>query len=146
MHWRFRQNEMPRMRFCCSFDISYGLFQNSCLAVYETRIGFDSIEKQMYQNNFNILIRYIPKLNRRNILLPSSGSKDEPRKQRVACHLLVTSLDYFSTLKMEAVHFSVTSVKVYQITRLHIPENSTLFCHQRKLRLHFNTTFYVEQM
>jgi hypothetical protein len=121
-------------------------FRNHIRLFTKLELEFDSLEKQMYQNNFNILIRYLLKLNRKNILLSSSGWKDEPRKQRVACHLLVTCLDYSSTLKMEAVHFSVTSVKVYQTTRLHIQENSTLHSHRRKLRLDFSATLYVEQM
>jgi hypothetical protein len=39
--------------------------------------------------------------------------------------LVATFLAYFSTLKMEAVRSSETSVNFYQTTRHYIPEDST---------------------
>jgi hypothetical protein len=58
-----------------------------------------------------------------NMALPSSRSKGP-------WHLLleVNYMAYSSTMKMEAVYPSETSVKFYQTTRCYIQEDSTLLC------------------
>jgi hypothetical protein len=47
-------------------------------------------------------------------------------KTRSACHLLVSCPAYFSTLKMEVICSSETSVDFQRTTRRYIPEDSTL--------------------
>jgi hypothetical protein len=67
----------------------------------------------------------------RNISPPSSGSKNKPNKKparkQVACRaLLVSCSAYPSTLKMEAICSSETSVDFQRTTRRYIPEDSIL--------------------
>jgi hypothetical protein len=102
---------------------------------------FDSLDKQMCKNDCNTVTRYVSKLNRWNVLPPSSESKGKPRKQQVASHLIITCLAYSTTLKMEAVSSAETSIKVYQTTWLHIPENSALPSHRRGI-LKYNRVNY----
>jgi hypothetical protein len=51
-----------------------------------------------------------------------------------AWFLLVNRLDYFDTLKMEAVRSSYTSVNLYLTIRRHIQEDSTVHDLRIKLR------------
>jgi hypothetical protein len=68
---------------------------------------------------------------RRNILPPFSGSKN---KQAELClppaYTLVSCSAYFSTMKMEAICSSETSVDFQRTTRRHTPEDSTLHYHR----------------
>jgi hypothetical protein len=43
-----------------------------------------------------------------------------------ACFLLVSSLTFASTLKMEAVFYSETSMDIYQPERRYMPEGSSI--------------------
>jgi hypothetical protein len=66
----------------------------------------------------------------RGILRPSSGSSIKPKKETLG--ILKNNLlcfwwgPYPSSLKMEAVRSTETSVNFYQATPRHIPESSTL--------------------
>jgi hypothetical protein len=72
---------------------------------------------------------------RRNILPPSSGSRNKPRnnpvRKQVASRAftLVSWSAYSSTLKMERIFSSETSVDFQRTTRRYIPEDSTLQNH-----------------
>jgi hypothetical protein len=46
--------------------------------------------------------------------------------QVASCFLLVSLVAYSSNLKMESVRSSETSVDFYRLTRLYIPEDTTL--------------------
>jgi hypothetical protein len=53
------------------------------------------------------------------------GSANQRASNLPPAYLLVLA-DIFSTLKMEAISYSETSVETQQTTRRHIPENDTL--------------------
>jgi hypothetical protein len=57
----------------------------------------------------------------RKISPPPSGSKSKPSKEPVRS----SCLDYFSTLMMEPVCSSATSMDFYQTAHHYIPEGST---------------------
>jgi hypothetical protein len=64
-----------------------------------------------------------------NISPPSSESKNKPSKKPPALSLAYCSA-YFSTLKMEAICSSETSVDFQRTTQRYIPEDSTLHNHR----------------
>jgi hypothetical protein len=55
---------------------------------------------------------------------------EETTGKPASTFLLVSCLDYFYTLKMEAVYSSETSMSLNWTTRPHIPKGSTLFSHR----------------
>jgi hypothetical protein len=71
---------------------------------------------------------------RRNILPPSSGSKNKVSKKPELClppaFTLVSCSAYSSTLKMEAICSSETSVDFQRTTQRYIPEDGTLHNHR----------------
>jgi hypothetical protein len=65
----------------------------------------------------------------RNMSPPSSGPKNKPSYDRnhhkgllATCFTLISCLAYSSTLKMEEICYSETSVEFQQTTRPYIPE------------------------
>jgi hypothetical protein len=86
--------------------------------------GLHGIITQKIELLNSIIIIY-PKGHRfrRNTLTPYSRSKNKPGKKQVArraCFLLISYLDYSSTLKMEAVRSSDTSAEFWWTIMLYI--------------------------
>jgi hypothetical protein len=68
---------------------------------------------------------------RKNVMNPSSGSKNKPSKETVVKTCSKLGLAYSSALKMEAIFSSETSVFYFQRTAWsYIPENRTFHNHR----------------
>jgi hypothetical protein len=70
------------------------------------------------------------------MMMPNKTRAKQAASKADACFMLVSCLAYSSTLKMEEICFSETSVDFQQATCHHIPEDRTIF------RINFYSSFW----